>query len=220
MHSCVTLCCHICDCKQGHPLYGAAVLIIRNPLNALVAEWKRQKIVHTHAQPHVGWLKSLIWPLHWRSPSFTSMQHWISCRLAPPAFRGLVSLPNGMRMPIQLSRRNYGRSKPRNCLEKASSYFGVRSYDERWGRIRTRRLEFKRRHFSHSVPAAPLPPPHFAGLSRFRMVWECLCSSPVATLGARSLESVRRRLRHSLALSTRGRAHKRFLDISDIHAFT
>lgn len=39
---------------QGHPLYGAAVLIVRNPLNALVAEWKRQKTVHTHAQPHVA----------------------------------------------------------------------------------------------------------------------------------------------------------------------
>ena len=50
----VSHCCHICDCKQGHPLYGAAVLIIRNPLNALVAEWKRQKTVHTHAQPHVA----------------------------------------------------------------------------------------------------------------------------------------------------------------------
>ena len=42
--------------KQGDPLFGAAVLIIRNPLNALVAEWKRQKTVHTHAQPHVAGL--------------------------------------------------------------------------------------------------------------------------------------------------------------------
>ena len=37
-------------------MYGAAVLIIRNPLNALVAEWKRQKTIHTHAEPHVAQL--------------------------------------------------------------------------------------------------------------------------------------------------------------------
>ena len=37
-------------------MYGAAVLTIRNPLNALVAEWKRQKTIHTHAQPHAALL--------------------------------------------------------------------------------------------------------------------------------------------------------------------
>ena len=95
----------------------------------------------------VGWLKGLIWPLFWRLPSFASMQHCISCTLAPPIFHKLVSHLNGVRK-LQSSCRNFVHSKPQKCPEKASSYFGVRSYNERWERMRTCRLKFKPRHFS------------------------------------------------------------------------
>ena len=44
------------------------------------------------------------------------------------------------------------------CPEKASSYLGVRSYDECWGRIRTCRLEFIFSNTTMAVPPVPLWP--------------------------------------------------------------
>ena len=43
-------------------------------------------------------------------------------------------------MVPQSSQYNFGCSKPHKCPEKVLSYFGIQSYDKRWGRVHTCRL--------------------------------------------------------------------------------
>ena len=37
-------------CMQGSPLFGSAILLIRNPLDAILAEWNRQA-----TNSHIGY---------------------------------------------------------------------------------------------------------------------------------------------------------------------
>ena len=37
------------DSMQGRPLYNSAILLVRNPLDALVSEWNRKKVLEVKA---------------------------------------------------------------------------------------------------------------------------------------------------------------------------
>ena len=103
----------------------------------------------------VSWLNGLFWSL-WKVAITLNLIH--ERKLAPPIFCGLVSRTFDLCPSLVATIKGAGK-----CPERTSSYFGVRSYDKRWGRIRMRRIQ-----------ATPFFPPRKPGPEALVRPWESL----------------------------------------------